>query len=385
MSLPHGEFKERVRNFNAGPAGLPLSVLQQCQRDLLNWNGSGASVMELSHRGKEFGAILNEAITNLKKLLDVPDNYRILFMQGGGTAQFAAVPLNLLRPGKSADYVITGHWSRAAYTEAKTLFPNQQINIAVITEDQKFTTITPTDKWRIDPNCDYVHYCDNETIHGVEFHFVPQFSGSFQPILVADMSSNFLSKPIDISKYGLIYAGAQKNSGIAGVAIVIIREDLIDRSPRAIPSVLNYKYIADGNSAPNTPPTWGIYVAGLVFKWLLEEGGLQQIEKRNRKKAEMLYSFIDSPGSIYVSDVVREHRSRMNVTFKIRYKDAVTSKRLEAEFVKEASRKGMMGLEGHRSVGGLRASLYNAVSLDDVDHLIQFMKEFQHRVTSQNA
>jgi phosphoserine aminotransferase len=368
--VPSGQFNTRISNFTAGPGALPVPVLEQCQREMLNWNNCGASVMEISHRSKEFIALLEEAKNSLKKLLNIPDNYAILFMQGGGNGQFATVPMNLLTAHKKPQYVVTGTWSKAALQEAKKFCAADE---ASSTENTKFRSIPPTSEWQLDPQADYVYYCSNETINGVEFQSAPELPNHVP--LIADMSSNFLSRPVDVSKFGLIWAGAQKNTGIAGLTVVIIRKDLLSRCPENIPQVLNYNVMHEHNSSYNTPPTFAIYVSGLVFKWLLDLGGLEAMEKINQQKAELLYSYIDS-SKFYINEIDHACRSRMNVPFKVSVGTEERNKQLEQLFGKEANKRGLIGLEGHRSVGGLRASLYNAVSLDDVKALVSFMKEF---------
>ncbi|MBI4191206.1 MAG: 3-phosphoserine/phosphohydroxythreonine transaminase [Betaproteobacteria bacterium] len=354
----------RVFNFGAGPAVLPEPVLEQASREMLDWHGSGMSVMEMSHRGKEFIGIAEAAEADLRELMAIPQNYKVLFLQGGATLQFAAVPMNLLRGKKSADYVYTGEWSKKAISEAKRYCA---VNIAASSEDRKFSYAPPQAQWKLDPNAAYVHYTSNETIGGVEFHWVPD-TGNVP--LVADASSHLLSRPIDVSKYGLIYAGAQKNIGPAGLTLVIVREDLLGQASPVTPSVLDYKAQAEADSMLNTPATYAVYIAGLVFQWLKQLGGLNKIEELNRAKAQLLYDFLDQT-EFYRSPVAKSDRSLMNVPFRLR------SESLDAEFLKQAEARGLEQLKGHRSVGGMRASIYNAMPVAGVEALIEFMREFQ--------
>jgi phosphoserine aminotransferase len=354
----------RVYNFSAGPAVLPEAVLRQAAEEMLDWHGSGMSVMEMSHRGKEFIAIAEEAEALLRELMAIPPNYKVLFLQGGATLQFSMVPMNLLRGKKSADYVHTGEWSKKAIKEAKAFC---KVNIAASSEDANFTCVPDAGSWKLDPDAAYVHLCTNETIGGVEYHFVPETGGV--PI-VADMSSHILSRPIDVAKYGLIYAGAQKNIGPAGLTIVIVREDLIGHAPSGTPSMLDYKVHADAQSMSNTPPTYAMYIAGLVFQWLKAQGGLSVVEQRNVEKAQLLYRYLDD-SSLFASPVRAQDRSRMNIPFTLR--DAA----LDEAFLKGAKSRGMVQLKGHRSVGGMRASIYNAMPIEGVRTLVEYMKEFE--------
>ncbi|CAH1903497.1 phosphoserine/phosphohydroxythreonine aminotransferase [Candidatus Nitrotoga sp. HW29] len=351
-------------NFSAGPAVLPHEVLQQAREELLDWHGSGMSVMEMSHRGKEFMSIAAAAESDLRSLLAIPANYKVLFLQGGAHLQFAMIPLNLLRGKSSADYVNTGEWSKKAIAEAKKF---SSVNIVASGADKNFINVPMFDTWQRDPNAAYLHYTSNETIGGVEFNWVPE-TGEIP--LVADMSSNILSRQIDISKYGLIYAGAQKNIGPAGLCIVIVREDLIGHVSPGTPTMLDYKIHADNDSMYNTPPTYGIYVAGLVFQWLKRNGGLAQMEQINISKANLLYQAIDVSNGFYNCPVVKSDRSRMNVPFTL--KDAS----LDGEFLKQADTHGLLQLKGHRSVGGMRASIYNAMPLEGVQTLVDFITHF---------
>ena len=353
----------RIFNFSAGPAMLPAEVLSRAGDEILDWHGSGMSVMEMSHRGKEFIGIAADAEKDLRELLSVPQNYKVLFLQGGATLQFAQVPMNLLHGKGKADYIATGEWSKKAIKEAKSYC---DVHIAASAEDKKFTYAPKT--WNVRKDAAYVHYCSNETIGGVEFHTVPQ-----APIpVVADASSHFLSRPVDVSRFGLIYAGAQKNVGPAGLTIVIVREDLLGKAEKGTPSVMDYKLQAEADSMLNTPATYSMYIAGLVFKWLKALGGVQEIERRNIAKAKLLYDFLDTT-RFYVNPVAKEDRSRMNVPFTLR--DA----KLDEPFLKGASERGMVQLKGHRSVGGMRASIYNAMPIEGVQRLVDYMREFEKK------
>ena len=354
----------RVFNFAAGPAVLPEPVLEQAAQEMLDWHGSGTSVMEMSHRGKEFISIAAAAETDLRELMAIPQNYKVLFLQGGATLQFAAVPMNLLRGAKCADYVNTGEWSKKAIKEAQRYCT---VNVAASSEDRNFSYAPEQAGWKLNPDAAYVHYTSNETIGGVEFHWMPD-TGSVP--LVADMSSHILSRPMDVSKYALIYAGAQKNMGPAGLTVVIVRDDLIGNSLPATPSVLDYKAQAGADSMLNTPATYAVYIAGLVFQWLKRLGGLQQMEQINRAKAAVLYDFLDQT-EFYYSPVARGDRSLMNVPFRLR------NEALDEVFLKQAQARGLRELKGHRSVGGMRASIYNAMPLAGVKALVEFMREFQ--------
>ena len=355
---------DRIFNFSAGPATLPLEVLEKARDELTNWHGSGMSVMEMSHRGKEYMSIHAEAEADLRTLLGIPANYKVLFLQGGATAQFAMVPMNLLRGKASADYLHTGEWSKKAIKEAKKF---GQVNIVASSEDKNFSYAPAFSTWKLDPNAAYVHITSNETIGGVEIFDTPN-TGDVP--LVADMSSNILSRPIDVSKYGLIYAGAQKNIGPAGVTVVIVREDLLGQTVPGTPTVFDYKVQAEAESMYNTPPTYGIYIAGLVFKHLLAKGGLVAMEALNRAKAKLIYDLLET-SSLYQSPVAVENRSLMNIPFTL--KDAA----LDDEFIKGAKARGMVQIKGHRSVGGMRASIYNAMPVEGVQALVDWMKAFE--------
>jgi phosphoserine aminotransferase len=354
----------RVFNFSAGPAMLPEAVLQQAQSEMLDWQGSGMSVMEMSHRGKEFMSIAEQAEADLRQLLAVPDNYKVLFLQGGASSQFAMVPMNLTRDNKRIDYVNTGSWSKKAIAEAKRF---AEVNIAASTEASKFTTTPTQSELKLSGDAAYVHYTPNETIQGVEFPYVPD-TGSVP--LVADFSSTILSRPIDVSRYGIIYAGAQKNIGPAGITLVIVREDLIGEAIDGTPAMFQYATHSDNGSMYNTPPTYGWYLAGLVFKWLLEKGGLGAMAEINQRKAQALYDTIDT-SDFYANPVAVESRSWMNVPF------TLADAELDAKFLQEAGAAGLKTLKGHRSVGGMRASIYNAMPEQGVQALIEFMKEFE--------
>lgn len=354
---------KRIVNFSAGPATLPLPVLQQVQEELLDWRSSGMSVMEMSHRDKEFMSIAAEAEKDLRELAGIPANYKVLFMQGGATAQFSLVPLNLLRGKTSADYVLTGDWGKKA---AKECGKYGKANVVASSEADMFTHIPDVSAWKLDPNAAYVHITPNETIHGVEFQYVPETHGV---PLVADMSSNILSRPLDVAKYGLIYGGAQKNVGPAGLTIVIVREDLIGQAAAVTPGVFDYKLAADNDSMLNTPPCFAWYVSGLVFKWIRSEGGLAEIGRRNERKARLLYDYIDGQ-DFYRNPVAKKDRSWMNVPF------TLANPELDADFLKGAKAASFNGLKGHRAVGGMRASLYNAMPESGVAALVDYMKEF---------
>jgi len=356
----------RAYNFSAGPAALPEAVLRRAQAEMLEWGKARASVMEVSHRGKDFIALAQKSEQDLRKLLNIPSNYKVLFLQGGATQHFAQIPMNIARRDQTADYVITGHWGEKAAKEAKTLV---NVRIAANGEAGKFTAIPARAEWQLDPNAAYVHYTPNETIHGVEFQSIPDVGNV---PLVADMSSDILSRPLDVSKFGIVYAGAQKNIGASGLVVLIVRDDLLARSPKDIPKIFNYAEHAANESMLNTPNTFGWYLAGLVFEWLLEQGGLEAVGARNRAKADLLYGYIDGSG-FYKNPVERSARSWMNVPF------TLPREELDAAFVKESEAAGLMALKGHRAVGGMRASIYNALPLEGVQALVDFMKDFAKR------
>ncbi len=354
----------RVFNFSAGPAVLPETVLQQAAAEMLDWHGSGMSVMEMSHRGKEFISIHAEAESLLRELLAIPANYKVLFMQGGAIGENAIVPMNLLRGKAGADYINTGEWSKKSIKEARRY---AKINVAASSEATGFTSVPARDGWQLDPDAAYVHICSNETIGGVEYHFTPDTG---EVPLVADMSSNILSKPVDVSRYGLIYGGAQKNIGPAGLTIVIVRDDLIGQALPFTPSAFDYKQQADNDSMLNTPPTYAIYIAGLVFNWIKSRGGLTAMAEHNLVKAAVLYDYL-AQSSLFSNPVAAADRSLMNVPFKLK------DEALDAAFLKGASERGMLQLKGHRSVGGMRASIYNAMPIEGVQTLVGYMKEFE--------
>src|SRR5579859_6353025 len=356
----------RVFNFNAGPATLPLPVLQQVQADLLNFAGTGMSVMEISHRSKEFEAILHSAETDLRALLGIGDDYAIVFLQGGATLQFAMVAMNLLPPGASADYIVTGSWAKAAYKEAGKL---GKVRAAATGEPGNFSTIPGQAELDLDPHAAYLHFTTNETIHGIEWKTEPVPPAGVT--LVADMSSDFVSRPVDMSKYGLIYAGAQKNLGPAGVTLAIIRRDLLARVPAGLPLMLDYKVQVENTSLYNTPPCFTIYVCGLVLRRLRDLGGLEAVARANAEKAALVYGAIDQSGGFYRGHAVPQDRSMMNVTFRL------PTEELETLFAKQAQSQGLVGLKGHRSLGGIRASIYNAFPNEGASALAGFMREFQ--------
>lgn len=356
----------RVFNFSAGPAALPEEVLATAQAQMLEWNDSGMSVMEMSHRGKAFMSIAEKAENDVRNLLSVPDNYKVLFLQGGASSQFAMVPLNLAGTNGRADYINTGAWSKKAIAEAKRFV---EVNIAGSSEDSNFTTTPMQADLKLNKDADYVHFTPNETIGGVEFAYVPD-TGDIP--LVADMSSTILSRPLDVSQYGIIYAGAQKNIGPAGLTLVIIREDLMGNAVENTPTMFDYKTHADNDSMYNTPPTYSMYLAGLVFQWLLDKGGLVGMAEINSRKAGKLYDVIDN-SDFYANPVDIHARSWMNVPF------TLANPELDAKFLQESAAEGLSTLKGHRSVGGMRASIYNAMPEEGVDALIDFMKVFEER------
>ncbi len=354
----------RVFNFSPGPATLPEPVLRKAAEEMMDWHGSGMSVMEMSHRGKEFMGIHAETESLLRELMGIPANYKVLFMQGGAIGENAIVPMNLIGRSGTADYVVTGDWSKKSLKEAKNF---GKINVAATAEAGNFTSIPPQSEWKLDANASYVHICSNETIGGVEFHWTPD-TGSVP--LVADMSSNILSRRIDVSKYGLIYAGAQKNMGPSGLTIVIVREDLLGHALPITPSAFNYQTQSENDSMYNTPPTYAIYIAGLVLQHVKALGGMEAMEAYNKAKAAVLYDYLDN-SKFYRNPVAKEARSLMNVPFKLK-DDA-----LDDAFLKGAQAKGMIQLKGHRSVGGMRASIYNAMPIEGVKALVAYMQEFE--------
>jgi len=356
----------RVFNFSAGPAMLPEAVLKQAQSEMTDWQGSGMSVMEMSHRGKEFMSIAEKAAADLREIMAIPDSHEILFLQGGASSQFAMAPMNLLRGKTSADYINTGAWSKKAIAEAKRYC---EVNIAASSEDDKFSSAPAQGDLKLNADAAYVHYTPNETIGGVEFNYIPE-TGDVP--LVADMSSTILSRPIDVSKFGVIYAGAQKNIGPAGLTVVIVRKDLMGDVIDGTPSMLNYEVQAKAESMYNTPPTYGWYLAGLVFAWIKDRGGLTAMAEINKRKSDKLYAAIDR-SDFYANPVKPECRSWMNVPFTLANAD------LDSVFLEEAKKEGLVTLKGHRSVGGMRASIYNAMPEAGVDALVAFMAEFEKR------
>lgn len=356
---------KRVYNFNPGPAVLPLEVLEQAQSEMLDFKGTGMSVMEISHRSKEFEAVIQTAEADLRELLGIPSNYKILFLQGGASLQFAMLPMNLRASG-SADYIVTGTWSKTAIKEAQKLGPARA---AASTESEGFKSLPA--RLELDPKAAYLHFTSNETIHGVEYFTEPQPPAGVP--LVCDASSDFISHPIDVSKYALIYAGAQKNAGPAGTTIIIIRDDMLERTPANLPVLLDYKALAASASLHNTPPCFAIYMVGLVLKWAKKLGGLTAVEKINREKAGAIYKAIDESGGFYRGHAEPKARSIMNIPFRL------PSEALEETFASEAKKNDLIGLKGHRSVGGMRASIYNAMTVQGAQELVKFMKEFQKK------
>jgi len=357
----------QVFNFSSGPAMLPVEVLRRAEQELCNWQGLGTSVMEISHRSKEFIQVAEEAEQDLRDLMKIPSNYKVLFCHGGARAQFAAVPLNLLGPAKTADYVDGGYWAQSAIKEAvKYCTPNV---IDAKTTLDGLAAITPMNNWALSDDAAYVHYCPNETIDGIAINEQPDFGDK---VVVADFSSTILSSPIDVSRYGVIYAGAQKNIGPAGLTLVIVREDLLGQARKELPSILDYKVLADNESMFNTPPTFAWYLSGLVFKWLKEQGGVSEIDKRNQAKADLLYGVIDN-SDFYRNGVALANRSRMNVPFQL------ADASLDKLFLEESFAAGLHALKGHRVVGGMRASIYNAMPLEGVKTLTDFMVDFGRR------
>ncbi len=358
---------ERVYNFSAGPAVLPVEVLQQAADEMLNYKGSGMSVMEMSHRSKTYQAIIDEAEADLRDLLNIPANYKVLFAQGGCSLQFASVPMNLMRNGV-ADYIVTGQWAKKAFQEAQKY---GKANKIATSEDKTFSYIPDCSDLPISENADYVYICENNTIYGTKYKKLPNTKG--KP-LVSDVSSCFLSEPVDITKYGVMYGGVQKNVGPSGVQILIIREDLIGEGPAIAntPTMMNWKIQTDNGSLYNTPPTYGIYICGLVFKWIKKLGGLSKMKEMNEAKAKILYDFLDS-SKLFKGTVVKEDRSLMNVPF------VIGKEEMEAKFIKEATAEGLTSLKGHRTVGGMRASIYNAMPIEGVKKLVAFMKDFESK------
>lgn len=359
-----------VFNFCAGPAMLPKPVMKKAQQEFINWQSHGCSVMEMSHRSKSFIALADKSEQDLRDLMNIPDNYKVLFCHGGGRGQFAAVALNLLPKGAKADYVVTGSWSEAAAEEASNIGDINVIDVVTTVNSQ--TSVLPSADWPLSKDVSYVHYCPNETVNGIELFDVPE-TGDIP--LIADMSSTILSREIDVSKFGLIYAGAQKNIGPSGLAIVIVREDLLGKARKTTPNIMNYQVLADNDSMYNTPPTYAWYLASLVFEWLKDIGGIASVEANNKLKAEKLYQFIDS-SSFYLNSIAPTFRSRMNVPFWLQ------DESLNDAFLAAAEKSNLLALKGHRIVGGMRASIYNAMPIEGVDALIVFMKAFEQQHTS---
>ncbi|KAF1707935.1 3-phosphoserine/phosphohydroxythreonine aminotransferase [Pseudoxanthomonas kalamensis DSM 18571] len=357
----------RLYNFSAGPATLPEPVLRQAQAELLDWNGVGASIVEISHRSAEFIAVAAEAEADLRRLVGIPDDYAVLFLSGGATTQQALLALNFAAPGQVVDYVVTGHWGKTAIKQVK---PYVSVNIAADGEPGGFRDIPPRDSWKLSPDAAYVHITANETIHGVEFRDAPEVG---EVPLFADFSSSIASEPIDVSKYGLIYAGAQKNLGPVGVAVVVVRRDLLQRQGQPRADIFDYRSHVARDSMLNTPPTWNWYLAGLVFKWMLAEGGVAEFARRNAEKARIVYAAIDGSGSFYRNHVLPEARSRMNIPF------FLPDETLDARFVAESKAAGLLALKGHKAVGGIRASLYNAMPVAGAQALADFMADFIRR------
>ncbi len=366
-AIPGSRVMGKKYNFCAGPAMLPAQVMEIAQSEFRNWNDLGVSVMEISHRSKDYIQMAEQAEQDLRSLMQIPDNYKVLFAQGGGRGQFAAVPLNLVGDKLAADYILTGQWSKSAVVEAQKYARINEIDILEKTADGK-VTVKPVDQWQTNDNSAYVHYCPNETIEGIEINEIPDT----QAPLVADMSSTILSRPMDVSKFGLIYAGAQKNIGPSGLALVIVREDLLGQARTATPSIFDYQVLANSGSMFNTPPTYSWYLAGLVFKWLKEQGGLSAMAEKNKAKASLLYQTIDG-SDFYSNKVDDQYRSKMNVPFQL------GDEALNEIFLTESAEAGLLTLKGHRIVGGMRASIYNAMPLEGVQVLVDFMAEFERK------
>lgn len=358
---------KRVLNFNPGPAALPLEVLQQAQAEMLDYKGTGMSVMEISHRSKEFEAIVSETQKDLRDLMKIPENYKILFLQGGASLHFAMVPMNFRPAGASSDYIVTGTWSKKAFKESQKL---GTAKAAANLEGENFNRLPAQSELKLDPKAAYLHFTSNETIHGVEYTTEPVPPAGVP--LICDSSSDFISRPVDVSKYAMIYAGVQKNAGPAGVVVAIVRDDLLEKVPANLPNLLDYKALAEENSLLNTPPCWSIYIVGLVLKWVKNIGGLEGMVKRNQTKASLVYKAIDDSGGFYKGHA-KSDRSVMNITFRL------PTEQLEEQFAGEAKKRDMIGLKGHRSVGGMRASLYNATTVEAAQDLVKLMKEFQQK------
>ena len=367
LSIASPRSAERAANFNAGPGALPLAVLQRIREELLDYRGTGMSVMEMSHRSAEFEEIIARAEQNLRKLMGIPEEYGVIFVQGGGSAQFTMAPSNLCLPGKPVDVLHTGMWTGKALAELKRGTPHR---IAASTEATRFTRLPRKDEIQLGPDASYVYMCTNNTIEGSQWHWLPETG---EVPLVADMSSDILSRPVDVRRFGLIFAGAQKNLGPSGATVVIVRKDLAERADKNLPTVLQYRTHIKERSLYHTPPTFAVYIVGLVLEWIEAEGGVAAIEKRNEAKARLLYDAIDSSGGYYVGPIEKDSRSKMNVTFRV----AGGNEEFEKKFAKEAAAARLIGLGGHRSIGGMRASIYNAVTIETVGILVDFMREFQ--------
>jgi phosphoserine aminotransferase len=356
----------RIFNFSPGPAVLPAEVLQQAGEEMVDWQGTGMSVLEHSHRGKPFMAMAAKCEADLRMLMNIPEDYAVLFLQGGATLQFALIPMNLALPGRSVDYLITGSWSKKAAKEARYV---RRVKIVADGQASNYSDVPPRQTWQCSPDAAYMHYAANETIHGVEIHEPPDMAGV---TLVSDFSSTILSRPVDVTRFGLIYAGAQKNIGPAGLTIVIVRRDLLSKDIDGLPEIMNYAYQAEHDSMFNTPPTFAWYVSGLVFEWLKRQGGIERMTKINQRKSERLYQAIDA-SDFYHNPVAKPYRSRMNIPF------VLARPELDAEFLAQADAAGLANLKGHRSVGGMRASIYNAMPEEGVSRLVDFMREFERR------
>ncbi|KAL7636042.1 UNVERIFIED_CONTAM: hypothetical protein RMT77_013860 [Armadillidium vulgare] len=357
--------------FGAGPSKIPNEVLKEVQDEMLNFDSTDVSILEVSHRSKNFENVVNSTVSLVKDLMKVPDNYKVILLQGGGNGQFAGVPLNLLNTTGKADYIVTGAWSEKAFKEGKKYGP---VN-SVFQTSNTYTGVTPQDKWVLDPEASYLYYCDNETINGVEFDFIPKTRDNVP--LVCDMSSNILSRVFDVSKFGVVFAGAQKNIGCAGITLVLVRDDLIGKEVKTCPSILSYSVNSKANSLYNTPPVFAIYVLNKVLKWVKENGGVENMEKMALEKSSMIYTIIDNSKGFYYSPIKKNSRSRMNITFRVGGPSG--NEALEKKFLEEAASEGLLALKGHRSVGGVRASLYNAVTVNDAIRLKDFMKNFMNK------
>ncbi|HGJ5872919.1 MAG TPA: 3-phosphoserine/phosphohydroxythreonine transaminase [Arsenophonus apicola] len=358
----------QIYNFSAGPAMLPVDVLQQAQQELCNWNSLGISVMEISHRSDAFMEIVKQAEQNLRELLKIPDNYKILFCHGGARGQFAALPLNLFQADETVDYIVGGYWAKSAAQEAAKYCTVNEIDIRL--EKSAYLSMLPMEEWPLTTQAKYLHYCPNETIDGIAIHTLPDFAAD--KIVIADYSSAILSQPLDVSRFGVIYAGAQKNIGPAGITLVIIREDLLGQARKTTPSILDYTILAKNDSMYNTPPTFAWYLSGMVFKWLKQQGGLQEIARRNQEKARLVYDVIDN-SQFYINRVDSINRSLMNVPFQME------KPHLDSEFIQAAEQQGLLFLKGHKAAGGMRASIYNAMPLAGVQKLVDFMIDFEQR------